>query len=108
MATYTDLLMTADDIATDAAGQPIAIYDRDVIAQDIAHALRESGHLESLIGERSRERRGLIFKEMRQLIETDPRVIPGSSNVTETTPGNLQITADTEFGKIDLAVVQEQ
>lgn len=107
MAKYTDILMQGDDIATDDAGQPVYIHDRDVIAQDIGHALRESGLLESLIGERSQQRRALTFKKMRQIVEADTRTVPGTSEVTETTPGNLQITAETEFGKIDL-VVQEQ
>lgn len=105
---YTDILIDGDDIATDAAGQPIPIYDRAVISQDITHALREAGVLTELIAERSTEMRRHYMKKIKVVVETDPRVIPGSSTVTESTPGNLQITADTEFGKIDLAVVQEQ
>jgi len=100
MAKYTDILMQGDDIATDAAGQPVYIHDRDVIAQDIAHALRESGHLESLIGERSGARRALIHTQLRQIIENDPRTVPGTSEITEHTPGQLLITADTEFGPV--------
>ncbi len=103
MATYTDIKMQGDDIVTDDAGQPIQIYDRDVIAQDIGHALRESGHLEALIAERSVNRRALIFKEMRILIENDPRTVPGTSSIKEQSPGALLITADTEFGKINIA-----
>lgn len=47
------------------------------------------------------------MKKIKMLVEADTRVTPGTSEITETTPGNLQITADTEFGKIDI-VAKEQ
>lgn len=103
MAKYTDILMQGDDIATDDAGQPIYIHDRDVIAQDIGHALRESGLLESLIGERSQQRRAITYKKIRQLVENDTRTVPGSSTVKEAGLGNLHISADTEFGTINIS-----
>ncbi len=102
MPKYTDIKMQGDDIATDASGQPIQIYDRDVIAQDIGHAIRESGLLELLIAERSKQKRELIHKQLRMIIENDTRIDPGTSEITEATANTLNITADSEFGKISI------
>lgn len=101
MATYTDLLIENDEIATDAAGIPLQIYDRDVIAQDIRHMLRESGLLEQLIAERSAEIKRLILKNIRSLIESDLRVVPGSCKANFANPNELILLADSEFGAIE-------
>ncbi len=100
--TYTDLKIIDDDVALDENDQPIFIYDRDVIDQDIRHAIRESGLLEHLIGERSQAKRALIFNKLRILIEADPRVLPGTSEITATNIENFTITADTDFGPINV------
>jgi len=104
MSTYIDLLIEDDDIATDAAGQPLLVTDRDVIAQDINHAVRESGLLSDLIGERNKQQRALIRKKLRTIVEDDSRIVPGTSTVTETMTDtktiSLVITAETEFGLI--------
>ncbi len=106
MSTYIDLLIENDDIATDDAGQPLIITDRDVIAQDINHAIRESGLMSDLIGERNRQQRALIRKKLRTVLESDSRVTPGTSSVTEimtdTKKISLVITAETEFGLITI------
>ena len=104
MATYTDIQMVGDDFVLDAAGQPVLITDRDVIAQDIGHAIRESGLLPQLIGQRNSHQRALIRKQIKRVIEDDTRVVPGTSTVTEyfTSSRALAITAtaETEFGLI--------
>ncbi|MDP2548903.1 DUF2590 family protein [Oceanobacter sp. 4_MG-2023] len=104
MATYIDLLITDDDISTDTAGQPLLVTDRDVIAQDTRHAIRESGLLTKLIGQRDSQQRALVRKQIRQVVESDSRIKPGTSAVTEyfATTKNVQITvtAETEFGLI--------
>lgn len=97
---YTDLKITDDEIELDSAGIPVQIYDRDVIAQDVRHMIRESGLLPLLVAERSRDMRGLILKRVRMLIETDQRIVPGSTEITEPYPGQYNITAESEFGKI--------
>lgn len=104
MAVYTDLLIENDEIATDAAGIPVLIHDRDVIAQDIRHTLRESGLLEQLIGETSTSLKKLIFKKMRILIESDSRVIPGSSAIDVGEGGALYLSASSEFGPVNWTV----
>jgi len=106
MSTYIDLLIENDDIATDEAGQPLFITDRDVIAQDINHAIRESGLLSDLIGERNLQRRAMVRKKLRTVVENDSRVTPGTSSITEamnsTKEIHLVITAETEFGLITI------
>ncbi|WP_221800410.1 DUF2590 family protein [Oceanobacter mangrovi] len=106
MATYTDIKITNDDIELDTAGQPVLIYDRDVIAQDVGHAIRESGYLPQLIGQRNTQQRALIRKQIKRVIEADTRVKPGTSTVTEyfTSASAVAITAtaETEFGLITI------
>lgn len=55
--TYTDILITDGDITLDAGGQPVLVYDRPCIAQDILHMILESGLLVELIGERDARNR---------------------------------------------------
>ena len=97
-----DLKIIEDDLELDSSDQPIFIYDRDVIAQDMRHSIRESGLLELLIGERSQAQRALVFNKIRILIETDTRINPGTSAIKAIEIDNLLITAETEFGPIDM------
>lgn len=98
--TYKDLSISGDNILLDAALQPVAIYDRDVIAQDLRHALRESGLLEMLIGERNQVEQKLIFQKIKILVESDQRIEPGSVDIEQPEKEKLNITAGTEFGPI--------
>lgn len=102
MPTYADIKITNDEIELDAAGIPVAIYDRDVIAQDVRHMIRESGLLPQMVAERSRDMRGLILKRLRMLVESDSRIIPGSTEIQEINTGEYQLTADSEFGNISV------
>jgi len=106
MTTYTDLKITDNDLELDSAGMPVFVHDREVIAQDIRHGLLDSSLLIDLIGERNRDYRKLIFKKIRMRIEADPRIKPGSSQITETEPGQLVIVASSEFGPITLGISQ--
>ena len=103
MAKYVDFLIEEDGIAADEAGMPIYIYDRDVVQQDIVHALRESRLLEQLIAERSPRLQKLIFKQLRMIVENDLRVVPGSSEITAQN-GTMHISAQTEFGPVNLGM----
>jgi hypothetical protein len=100
--TYSDLKIIDDDLVRDDFGQPVFIYDRDVVDQDIRHSIRESGLLEQLIGERSPNQRKMILSKLRILIESDPRVIPGTSEMDIKDIENFRIIADTDFGKINM------
>ena len=56
MSDYIDLLIVDNDLVLDPSRQPLLIEDRASIAQDIAHMIRESGLLVTLVAERSRLR----------------------------------------------------
>ena len=82
---YLDLLITGEDITLDSGNQPLICDNRISIAQDIKHAILESGLATQLIAERSRILRRDIILQMVLLVE-----------------GQLFITAETyEFGRLD-------
>ena len=101
---YSDLKINNDDLELDNAGNPVFIFDRDVIAQDIRHAIRESGVLYQLIGESRPQHQALVFNRLQIEIEKDLRVLPGTSEVQIIGAGNLLLTAQTELGQIELGV----
>ena len=99
---YLDLLITGEDIALDSGKQPLICDNRVSIAQDIKHAIFESGLATQLIAERSRILRRDIILKMVLLVEEDVRLIPGTVFITEEKLGRLFITADTyEFGALN-------
>ncbi len=106
-ARHVDLLIQGDDVSLDQAGTPRYCWDRDSIGQDLKHAIRESGYLVSLIGERDRERRQLQLQRIRILVESDRRIVPGTVDVElvthrfERNTGIWLLSADTyEFGPV--------
>ena len=102
---YFDLLITNDDLTLDSGNVPILCNNRISIAQDIKHALRESGLVTALIAERSRILRRDIILQMIFLIEDDERLVPGTIFVTEESLNRLFIAAETyDFGSIELGV----
>ena len=104
MSTYIDLKIIDDDLELDTSGNPVFVFDRDVIAQDVRHAIRESGLLFELIGERRPANRKLTYNKVKTLVEDDERVIPGSCSITEEDTDAVFIFADTEFGPVDVSV----
>lgn len=112
-AKYIDLLISDDDLALDPAGVPELVWDRDSIAQDIKHAIRESGYLVEMVAERSRDRRRLLMQKIRLLVEDDLRIVPGTVEIEPLWfgfPGNegrWGLVAQTrEFGAVDLDLSQ--
>ena len=103
MAIYSDLLITHDDLTLDADGLPQLVTDRDCIAQDIRHAIRESGYLPPLVAERSRERRQLWIQKIILLVEDDRRIRPGTVEMEYGGAGIWNLLAETyEFGTLSL------
>lgn len=99
---YLDLLITDEDITLDSGNQPLICDNRISIAQDIKHAILESGLATQLIAERSRIFRRDIILQMVLLVEEDVRLIPGTVSIIEERLGQLFITAETyEFGRLD-------
>lgn len=99
---YLDLLITGEDITLDSGNQPVICDNRVSIAQDVKHAILESGLATLLIAERSRILRRDIILQIILLVEEDERLIPGTVVINEENPRRLLLTADTyDFGKID-------
>lgn len=99
---YLDLLITGEDITLDSGNQPMICDNRVSIAQDIKHAIIESGLATLLIAERSRVLRRDIILQIVLLVEEDTRLIPGTIFIQDGDKGRLRLTAETyEFGKID-------
>lgn len=95
MTEYIDLLVTDDDLTPDVAGNPVLISNRDVIAQDLVHMIRESGFLPPLVGNRNR---GLVERtkvEITLAVDNDYRIVPGSAYIEEAEPGRFFLVADT-------------
>ncbi|HHW7449433.1 DUF2590 family protein [Pasteurella multocida] len=99
---YFDLLIKGEDITLDSGNQPVICDNRVSIAQDIKHALIESGLATLLIAERSRILRRDIILQMILIVEEDRRLVPGMIFIDEEDQGRLRLTAETyEFGKIE-------
>ncbi|MCM2317945.1 MAG: DUF2590 family protein [Pseudomonas sp.] len=105
MSEYIDLWIVDNDLALDAGRQPLLIEDRSSIAQDIAHMIRDSGLLVTLVAERDvlRQRDGIQRLEL--LVETDERLVPGTALITQVEPGQYLVTAKTlKFGSIEVTL----
>ncbi|HDR1127422.1 TPA: DUF2590 family protein [Pasteurella multocida] len=99
---YFDLLIKGEDITLDSGNQPVICDNRVSIAQDIKHALIESGLATLLIAERRRILRRDIILQMILIVEEDRRLVPGTIFIDEEDQGRLRLTAETyEFGKIE-------
>ncbi len=105
MSLYIDLLITNNDLTLDPSNQPLQIDDRASIAQDIAHLIRESGLMVTLLAERDRYRRADCIQQLELLIENDTRLVPGTVRIENTTGGQYLVTAKTvEFGSIEVTL----
>lgn len=105
MSLYIDLLITHNDLTLDASNQPLTIDDRASIAQDIAHMIRESGLLVTLVAERSRLRQRDCIQQLELLVETDERLVPGTALIKQVDPGQYLVTATTlKFGDIEVTL----
>lgn len=105
MSEYVDLLIAGNDLVLDPSQQPLLIDDRASIAQDIAHMIRESGLLVTLVAERDslRQRDGL--QQMELLVEADERLVPGTARILPEAPGLYLVTATTvKFGHVKVTV----
>ncbi|CAM2803562.1 Phage protein [Vibrio neptunius] len=102
---YQDLLIENGDVVLDAGRNPVMIQDRAVIAQDIKHAIIESGLAVALIGEKSRDGRSDIKKQIELLVEEEIRLVPGTVRMEEPELGKIWIFATTrDFGDIEIGV----
>lgn len=104
--TYQDILIENGDVVLDAGRQPLVIQNRAVIAQDLKHALIESGLAIRLIGETSSDCRRDVIKQIELLAENEPRLIAGTVSISSADDlGQIWLTAITrEFGEIKLDI----
>ncbi|EQM70876.1 DUF2590 family protein [Pseudomonas tohonis] len=105
MSLYIDLLIQDNDLVLDPSRQPVLVDDRASIAQDIAHMIRESGLLVTLVAERDRLRQQDCIQRLELLVEADERLVPGTARITRQDLGVYLVTARTvEFGLIEVTL----
>ena len=105
MSDYIDLLIAGNDLVLDPSNQPLLVQDRASIAQDIAHMIRDSGLLVSLVAERDPLRQRDCRQQMELLVEADERLVPGTARVLPEAPGTYLVTATTvKFGHVKVTV----
>ena len=105
MSEYIDLLIVDNDLVLDPSRQPVLIDDRASIAQDIAHMIRDSGLLVTLVAERNSLKQRDCIQRLELLVEADERLVPGTALITQLEPGEYLVTAKTmKFGTIEVTV----
>ncbi|CAI8949568.1 DUF2590 family protein [Pseudomonas sp. IT-P44] len=105
MSEYIDLLIIDNDLVLDPSRQPVLIDDRASIAQDIAHMIRDSGLLVTLVAERNSLKQRDCIQRLELLVEADERLVPGTALITQLEPGQYLVTAKTmKFGTIEVTV----
>ncbi|ELQ15746.1 DUF2590 family protein [Pseudomonas trivialis] len=105
MSDYIDLLIVENDLVLDPSRQPLLIEDRASIAQDIAHMIRESGLLVTLVAERSKLRQRDCIQQLELLVEADERLVPGTALINQVRSGQYLVTAKTlKFGDIEVVL----
>lgn len=105
MSDYIDLLIADNDLVLDLSRQPLLIEDRASIAQDIAHMIRESGLLVTLVAERSKLRQRDCIQQLELLVEADERLVPGTALIKQVEPGQYLVTAKTlKFGDVEVTL----
>ena len=105
MSNYIDLWIVDNDLVLDPSRQPLLIEDRASIAQDIAHMIRDSGLLVTLVAERDRLRQRDCIQQLELLVEADERLVPGTALITLLQPGQYLVTATTlKFGDVEVTL----
>lgn len=90
---YIDIKVIDGGWAIDAGEQPTQCSDLYSIAQDIKYAIMESGLARQLLAERNPVLRADVLLQIEQKAELDNRIIPGTATATESTAGNITLTA---------------
>lgn len=100
-ALYTDLLISNEDVVLDSGQNPVLTTDRSVIAQDIKHAILESGLAVKLVAERSPTELADVEQQIILLAESDLRIIPGTGNIKMIDEARLLTAESYDFGTIE-------
>ena len=102
-ARYIDLHINNGDVVLDAGNNPTFLTDRDVIAQDLVHAIIEAGLANLLISDRGTGVNADTQTRIKLLVEDDIRIMPGTVTVQENdqAKGQWWVSAQTiEFGVV--------
>lgn len=100
MSIYRDLHIINGDLVLDAGNNPTYLTDRAVIAQDIAHAILDTGLAHLLISDRGTGVTADTQIKIKLLVEDDTRILPGTVRVEQPSNGQWWVYADTiEFGQ---------
>lgn len=107
MSTYSDIYIANGDVVLDSGHNPEYLTDREVIAQDIVHAIIETGLAVLLTADRGTGVNGDTQTRIKLLVEDDTRIMPGTVRVEQTANGTWWVYADTiEFGSIASAITE--
>lgn len=105
MSDYIDLLIAGNDLVLDASQQPMLLDDRASIAQDLAHMIRDSGLLVTLVAERDPLRQRDCIQQIELRVEADERLVPGTARMLQQQPGIYLVTATTvKFGNVRITL----
>lgn len=101
MSIYRDLHIKNGDVVLDVGQNPTYLTDRAVIAQDIAHAILETGLAHLLISDRGTSLTADTRIKLKLLVEDDVRIQPGTVRIEQQASGQWWVFADTiEFGQV--------
>jgi len=101
MSLYRDLHIANGDLVLNAGNNPAYLTDRAVIAQDVVHAILETGLAHLLIADRGTGVTADTQTRIKLLVEDDTRVMPGTVRVEQVQNGTWWVFADTiDFGPI--------
>ncbi|WP_456297312.1 DUF2590 family protein [Vibrio sp. AK197] len=102
---YIDIKVIDGGWQMDAGQQPTECSDLYSIAQDIKHAIMESGLARLLVAERNPALRADVLVQIEQLAELDTRLIPGTATATESEVGHIDLTATAyDYGDLTISV----
>ncbi|WP_209327921.1 DUF2590 family protein [Pseudoalteromonas sp. PA2MD11] len=108
MSLYRDLHILRGDVVLDAGLSPQYLTDREVIAQDIVHAILDTGLANLLVSDRGTSVTNDTKTRIKLLVEDDERIMPGTVQVTENEikKGQWWVYAKTiEFGDISSLII---
>lgn len=101
MTIYRDLRIHSGDLVLDAGLNPVYLTDRALIAQDIAHAILDTGLAHMLISDRGTGVTADTRVRLKLLVEDDVRIQPGTVRIEQLDSGQWWVFADTiDFGPV--------
>jgi hypothetical protein len=105
MSLYRDLHISNGDVVLDAGLNPAYLTDRDAIAQDIVHAILDTGLAHLLVSDRGTGVTADTQIKIKLLVEDDVRIMPGTVRIQEVSSGQWWVFADTiDFGPISSSI----